>query len=447
MEGLSREHLIEKITGLRSSKRNYYSEYREKERRLDRAIASIANISAALCNTTSGVPLLAQAVVRVAAQHFDADLAVIELGNKESQRWIATRNHDGMVTVTACAVPSLLDGVLHKVMTQKRLIITKLAGAPTIVGEPMFLRNQLVGALAVTPGEGFVLDEREISVLQTLANQAAVAFENARLYEESERLRAQATALYKEAYRQKTELEEKNHQLEKARRWLVVAKYNEIINDERNRIARDLHDSVAQYLIGIGMNLEWCRAQLHGFPQVSERINSTKELARSAISRMRKAIFELSMMHGSQSSLIAALSELTVDFEKHSGLHVQLQIRHTPQELAAEVEHALYTIAEEALFNAYKHAQASSVKVELRFNQTKVQLIIIDDGIGIPEQQLDQSAAAALDATTAHFGLRNMRDRAQELGGKFKIARCRNRGTVVSVTAPLHSSNEDAPHE
>lgn len=441
MEGIPREHLLERLTGVRSSKQTYYSEYREKERRLDRAITSIANISAALCNTTDGVPSLAKAVVGVAAQHFDAEWAAIDLGHQIDQCWVAFRSPDGTVVVEARDAPAPLAAVIQRVVDQQRLIVTRISGMPVIMGEPMFLRSQLIGVLVVAPNHRFVLDDRELSVLQTLANQAAVAFENARLYEESERVRAQATALYEEAYRRKTELEEKNHQLEKARRWLVVAQYNEIINDERSRIARELHDSVAQFLISIGMNLEWCRAQLHQMPEVHERISSTKELARSAILRMRTAIFELSTIHGSQSSLVGAINELIIDFEKMSGLTVQLKIKHTPQPLTADIEHALYSIAQESLFNAYKHAHANNVRIELRFKLDTIQLIVIDDGIGIAAQYLEQESMPQGNDETTHFGLRNMRDRARELGGKCKIGRCRTNGTVVCVAVPLRASN------
>lgn len=437
MEDADREHLLEDLTGVRSSRRTYYSEYRENERRLDRAIISIADISAALCNTTSGVPSLAQAVVRVAVRHFDAAWAVIALNDQSAQRWGAHRDYDGTVGLMR-SIPVALEQAVCEVLKQQRLVVADEADGTRMLGAPMFLSDQVVGALVVALSLEFTLDEREMSVLRTLANQAAVAVENARLYEESERLRARATTLYEEAYRQKTELEEKNRQLAKARRRLALARQNEILNSERNRIARDLHDSVAQHLISIGMTLEWCRVQLDQQTQIHERICNAKEMARSAVTRMRETIFQLASINGGQSSLIAALGELALDFEKTSNLHVQLCISGEPRLLAMEVEYVLYYIAQEALFNAYKHAQAQSVEIAVRFAAGAVHLVVADDGIGIAAQQL-RTHAVPTESAAAHFGLRNMRERAHELSGKLRIVRPRRGGTEVRVTIPVQA--------
>lgn len=429
-EGAARELLLERLTGIKSSKRTYYSAYREKERRLDRAIASIADIAAALSRTTDGVPSLMRAVVQVAAQHFAANWAIVVLTTTPPQRWVACRDYANAIVLESALVPAMLDTFICQVLAEQRLVITGKTHAPEALGAPMFLRDQVIGALAVVPSPGLTLDEREISVLQTLANQAAVAVANARLYEET--------------YRQKIELEEKNRQLAKARQWLAVARQNEIVNNERNRIARELHDSVAQHLISIGMNLEWCRTQLHAYPLIYDRICVAKELARNAITRMREAIFELSTIHQGSSGLIAALRELAVEFEKTSRLQVRFRAVHEPQPLSADIEHALYHIAQEALFNVQKHAQACNVSIELRFKPDTVQLVITDDGIGIPEAILCQRKTIYAEGTTAHFGLRNMRDRAQELGGRIRIRRRRGGGTAVYATIPIRVLNRSA---
>lgn len=447
MEALPREHLIESLIGIKSSRQTYYSVYREQERRLDRAITAIADISAALCNTTDGVPALVRAVVQVAAQHFDAQWAIITLTTETVQRWVACRDAEGTVVLEACWIPHLFDQIICEVLEQQQLVILHNDGLPITLGAPMCLHDQVIGVLAVAPAPGFPLDEREISVLRTLANHAAVAFKNARLYEESERLRAQATALYEEAYRQKTEVEEKNRQLQRARRWLAMARQNEIVNNERTRIARELHDSVAQHLIGIGMHLEWCRAQLSEHAVVYERICTAKELARNAITRMRAAIFELSTIHGSQSGLATMLRELAQDFEKTTHLHISIQVDAQPLPMPVEFEHAVYHIVQEALFNVYKHAQAQHVTITLRYKSDALTIVVADDGVGIPKKQLDQSLHAVTEQGTAHFGLHNMRERALEIGGKLTISRRRRGGTTVCVTVPLRSLEERTTNE
>lgn len=434
MDDNDREHLLESLIGISASRRTYYSEYRENERRLDRAIASVAMISGALCNTTSGVACLAQAVVEVAIQHFDASLAVLVLNVPETARWGMRRTAHGIEPLDTGADLAGIEGAITQVLAKHGMVMHKTAAGMSVLGAPMLLSDQVVGALVVVVSAEFAMDERELSVLRTLANQAAVAVENARLYEESERLHAQAVALYEDALRQKTELEGKNRQLAKARHRLAAARQNELLNSERARIARDLHDSVAQHLISIGMNLEWCRVQLDPQSPVYERICSAKEMARSAVTRMRATIFQLSPISGEQSGLVAALRELAIDLEKTTNLHVQLHAADVPPLVSVQLASGLYYIAQEALFNAYKHAHAQQVTITLRFERDTAHLVIADDGVGI--------TAAALSATTpedahSHFGLRNMRERVQELGGTLAILRSPDGGTDVRVTVPL----------
>lgn len=436
MQDPERAHLLESLIGVSASRRTYYSEYRENERRLDRAIASLAIISAALCQTTSGVSSLAQAVVQVAVQHFDAPWAVIALRDQAAQRWIARRGADGLVAILSRGAPAALDQAVEQVLEQQALMIADVLSGARSVGAPMFFGGQVVGALVVALDPEFVVDERELSVLRTLANQAAAAVENARLYEESERLRAQAVDLYQDTFRQKTELEEKNRQLAKARYRLAAARKNEILSNERSRIARDLHDSVAQHLISIGMTLEWCRLQIDQQSPIYDRVCNAKAIARSAVIRMRETIFQLASLSDNQSSLGAVLSELAIDFEKTTELQVQLRTVGTLRTLTVEAVSVLYHIAQEALFNAYKHARARHILMELRFTMTAVQLVIADDGIGIAERVLQANLATA-EITGDHFGLRNMRERAQEIGGTLRISRRAGGGTELRVAAPL----------
>ncbi|NWF80673.1 MAG: GAF domain-containing sensor histidine kinase [Chloroflexi bacterium] len=434
MEDSAREHLLASLIGVSASRRTYYSEYRENERRLDRAIASVAMISGALCNTTSGVACLARAVVEVALQHFDASLAVLVLNAPETVRWGMRRSARGVEPLDADADLAGIEGAITQVLAQHGLVMHEAGTGMSVLGAPMLLSDQVVGALVVVLNSGFAMDERELSVLRTLANQAAVAVENARLYEESERLRTQAVALYEDALRQKSELEEKNRQLAKARHRLAVARQNEILNSERTRIARDLHDSVAQHLISIGMNLEWCRVQLDPQLPVYERICNAKEMARSAVTRMRATIFQLSPLNGSQSSLVAALRELAIDFEKTTNLSVQLHTADVPPLVSVQLASGLYYIAQEALFNAYKHAHARQITITLQFDPGAVRLVIADDGVGIAEAAL---GATTTEGADAHFGLRNMRERVQELDGALTILRPPGGGTEVRVIVPL----------
>jgi signal transduction histidine kinase len=229
--------------------------------------------------------------------------------------------------------------------------------------------------------------------------------------------------------------------LERARRRLIRARQNETVNKERNRIARELHDNVAQHLISIGMHLEWCRAQLPPQTPVYERICSTKEMARGAITRVREAIFELSTIKTSQVSLIEALHDLASDFTRRTHLQVQIRVADAPGTLPAELEYACYHIVQEALFNAYKHAQAGNAWIAVRFDAELVQITVTDDGIGIPEAYLRREQSPPGDRPVGHFGLCSMHERAQEIGGDLTIMRRPSGGTEVCITAPLQMIN------
>lgn len=441
----SQASLLEQLTGIRSSKRTHYRDFREKARRLDHAITSIATIAAALANTTSGVAAVAGAVARAAAQHFEADAAIVLLDGSVAQHWTAQHAGEAYVVVEQGVVPAPLAAVVRAVQAEQRLVRhaeqpDRDDPAQTVIGVPMLLSDRIIGVIAVAPG--LPIDDDELLVLHTVASQAAVAIASAQRYEASERLRVEATELYEATSRQKSELEAKNRELEHTARQLQVARYQEIVNAERNRIARELHDSVAQYLLSIGMNLEWCRAQLDpddvALAPIYERIGVTKELARSAVGHMRSAIFELSSIDISQMGLLDALHSFAGEFQRLTAIAVRIRRTGAPCALPLEVEHTLYRIAQEALFNAYKHAQEAKIcTVTVRFAPDALLLLVCDDGVGITEEQLRALETDRDRAGTAHYGLQNMRTRAQEVGGTCVIRRRRSGGTEVRVYVPI----------
>jgi signal transduction histidine kinase len=385
--------------------------------RLDRAIATIANVSRALATTTNGVEPLAQALVQVAAQHFAAEWAVLIVNRRVFRYWVAHRGTAGLVTHAEDDLPPDLHDATRKALDLQQLVHLESKDGPTILAAPMWVSEEARGALAVVPESGFEVDDREIMVLQTLANQAAVAIDNALLYEE--------------AQRQRRELERKNRELEQADRWLQVARQNEIVNEERSRIARELHDSVAQHLLSIGMNLEWCRAQLTPDSPVHERVSVAKELARNAVDRIRSAIFELSSMGGRDVDLATALRDLAHEFSHATRLPVKLRVLGESRRVPEAAEHALYQIAQESLFNAFKHARARQINMTLRFTGDALILTIADDGIGISETAMSRRGERG------HYGLRNMRARARELGGTFTIRPRDGGGTEARVRIPM----------
>lgn len=386
---------LERLTGARSSKPTFYAEWRRKSHGLDRAIEALRAISAALCTTTSGPDVLCDAVVDALARHFGAAAVSLTLAARQEFR--------------RGAVPGRFADLERRTRAEGRPV-----ALPGMVGVPVLLDGNTAGSLLVAlPAE---IDESDVAILQTVANQLAVALENA--------------CLYQEANERTRELEERNRQLEIAHRRLSEAGQRQLISQERHRIARELHDSVAQHLISIGMNLEWCR-QNEPSSAVGRRVAVTKELARSALTQMRAAIFELSELDPQRSGMRGVLLDLVREFRATTPLRVRIRTRGEPATLPLAAQHALFHIAQEAMFNAVRHAAAHGIWVDLSYRPGTVTLSVGDDGTGDP-QAIQRRLARAV----APGGLVNIRERARELHGTVRVRPRRGGGVRVVATVP-----------
>lgn len=472
-----RETMLATLTGIHASKLSYYSELKEKVAelearnqqileakqmaeayceqlsrtaeelsalyeasrrqalRLDRALASLKSISQVLTTTTQGVDALLQAVVRTAAELFETDYAVIALGpDLEAPQMVYCAYR-----LPGRAMPATLPDPLHHLIVSvmeepKALHRVSEEDQTYSLCVPMFREKTLAGALCLQTRDGCDFDDSDLAMLQTLANQAAVAIENARLFEETRRLHAETTRLYQLAVQEKEQAERKTRELEEARAELSLMQREQILSEERNRIARELHDSVAQILTSIGLNLEWCRQQLPEDSLVYRRILDLKQLARSGIYEVRNTIFELSSVHISETGLVPALQELLKEFERTTDIVAELTVNGQVQRLPLPVETALYRVTREALYNVFKHAQASRVNVSVAFRPGRVRLQVTDNGVGIAPAAIERCQEGLTS------GLRNMVSRMEEVGGELIISNLssdgQGQGTSVAALVP-----------
>jgi signal transduction histidine kinase len=449
-----RERVLERLIGVRSSKPSFYAAWREKSARLDRTIETLERISAALCVTPEGPGALCEAVVEAAGHHFDA-------------RWAAMTFADGLLAHELPPVimhsrgtiargwdhaPSVLHSLAARAVSARRPVVaavddeTEAAGADSgdAVAVPMLLRDELAGALAVGLPANAQLEESDLSILLTLANHAGLALHNAWTFQESERLREQAEAASRAAELHATELGRRSRQLERARRRLEDARRRQLLGQERSRIARELHDSVAQHLLSIGMMLEWCRKQEPPSSPIVERLVSSKELARSALEEIRTVIYELSSAEHSE-DLPAALEELVEELRHTTDLEIALHTRGGQRPLPRATEHGLSQIAREALFNVARHAHASRAWVRVRYGDRSVRLTVADDGSGDPGRLQRRLETAARGGTGYHRGLANIAERARELAARVRFAPRRGGGIRLEVTAPLEPRLSEMP--
>jgi signal transduction histidine kinase len=424
---------------------SFYTAWRDGSARLHRTAETLERISAALCATPERPGALCQAVVEVAGHHFCA-------------RWAAMTFADGLLTHglppviarsadVVCGgwndAPPVLRVLAERAVAARGPVVaaTDSLAATTAgpveaggaVAVPVLLRDELAGALAVgLPADGR-FEESDLSVLLTLANHAGLALHNARMLQESERLRERAEAASRAAERHAIALERRSRQLERARYNLEDARRRQLLGQERNRIARELHDSVAQHLLSIGMMLEWCRKQEQGSSGVLERLLTAKELTRSALEQIRAAIYELSLADH-PANLPASLEELVEELTHTTDLEIALCTRGRPRALPRGCEHALEQIAREALFNVVRHSDASRAWVTLRYHDRSVELTVGDDGHGDAER-LQRRLERTARGSNHHRGLANIAERAGELAARVRFVPRRGGGVALQVTA------------
>lgn len=412
--------------------------FRDQVQRLDRALSSLERISHALTTTTQGVDVLLQTIVKTVAEVFGSQFVflVIKNGYKEISaiyppiKAKADGTEADFLEHGWCLTEQALLGsgsMRVKCMARKGCPCEQIRNVVTV---PMSRDGVLEGSISLQIAGDHDMDENDASTLQILANQATVAIQNARLFEESQYLRAQAEGLYRIAIEQKNEAERKRRELEMAQDEIDAMEREQIISTERERIARELHDDVAQILSSIGLNLEWCRQHLPPDSSVEERIVLLKQLARNGLYEIRNAILGMSPVSIAELGLARALEKLVGDFENISRIAAKIAVKGAPRHPATGVENALYHICQEALYNVFKHAQAQRVNVELTFEPDAMVLTVVDDGIGI------RAGASGAESSAARFGLRNMIARAEEFKGTCTICRGEDKGTRIITRIP-----------
>jgi signal transduction histidine kinase len=419
---------LERLIGVRSSKPSFYAAWRDKSARLDHTIETLERISSALCTAPAGPLAVCDAVVEAAARHFDAmwtAMVFSSAGRLGRMPRVFVHVSPGVIQRWEIP-PRMLQTLIDRTLAAGRPVLAdhdeglEFGGEPCVVlTAPMPVQGDPAGMLAVGLPDGVEVAPSDVSILVTLANHAGVALHNASLFQESERRAA--------------ELERRSHELEGTRRRLERAGRQQLLSEERNRIARELHDSVAQHLLTIGMHLEWCRRHESTSPAVRERASAAKALARAAVAEIREAIFELAS--DGQIELRTALRDVIEDVQAGSRLAVGLRTFGEAHPVAAATQHALVQIAREALFNVVRHAEASRAWVTLRWRPQLVSLAIADDGSGQPaalERHLLEPHPSG-----DHLGLAGIADRVRSLGGTAWFERRPGGGVKLKVEVPL----------
>jgi len=261
----------------------------------------------------------------------------------------------------------------------------------SFLGVPIVSKGEIIGAFYLTEKEGGgAFGERDQELIEMLAAHAAIAIEHARLYE-------------------------RIHEL--------------AVVEERNRLARDLHDSVNQKLFSVVLTAEAVVTLIDREPaQAKEQLRRLQELTREAVQEMRSLIFELRSAELESDGLVATLGKHIDVLRRVKGVEIDFRVD-GERRLAPDTERTIYRVAQEALTNALKHSGASRIDLTLDMRAGRAALSVRDDGCGF-EPDDPQVRANRL-------GLTSMRERADAAGAVLSIESHPGAGTTVRLEAPV----------
>ncbi|MCC7371293.1 MAG: GAF domain-containing protein [Chloroflexi bacterium] len=266
---------------------------------------------------------------------------------------------------------------------------------------PLKVGGRVLGVLSIDSDQPNAFSDEEVPFLETLADQIAVAIENARLVERARELAA---------------------------------------SDERNRLAREIHDSLAQSLIAVSMELDAVQQHAADDPsRVVGLIGHARDLAHRAVEEARHAIWRLRPAALERQSLTEALEAEARSLEQGGAVEqATFTVQGEQRPLSLEIEAALFRIGQEALSNVRKHAHARRVRVALTYGERSVRLLIEDDGRGFDHR-------ASMPTQDGGFGLSGIEQRAALIGADVEVDSSPGWGTRVRVLAPNAPTFEPTP--
>jgi signal transduction histidine kinase len=228
-------------------------------------------------------------------------------------------------------------------------------------------------------------------------------------------------------------------ELEATRHALAAAERQAGIMEERQRLAREIHDTIAQSFISITMHLEAAEAAFPGELSTLQRhLNQARRTARENLAEARRMLWALQPSALNRTSFVEVLTQLATRWTEESGAGTSMTTTGTVYPLRPEIEFTLLRAAQEALANARKYARASQVTLTLSYMDGTVALDVQDDGIGFDTAHL---CVSPVGQPAGGFGLKALRERVEQLGGMLSIESAPGEGTTIAVALPA-ASNE-----
>ncbi len=304
----------------------------------------------------------------------------LEIGDEGIVAWVAQIGE-----------PLLVNNVRSE---PKYVPVEDLKDTQSELAVPVKIGTKILGVLDIESNSIDAFSEADLSTAQTLADQLAIAIENARLYKQTGQM---------------------------------------AVMEERNRMAREIHDTLAQGFTGIILQMEAMEQALERKKEedVVAHLNRARSLARGSLSEARRSVWNLRPEALEKLKLSDAMRQEIVKFSQSTNINASFNINGESHDLHPDQETTLLRICQEALTNIRKHAKASEVEVNLTYDKAAVVLTVRDNGKGF------SGDAEAQSSKRKGFGLISMRERTKSAGGKFTVQSEPGKGTVITVTVPI----------
>lgn len=370
---------------------------RQRAEKTSARLALLNEIAAAVSQHLDLEPVFAATADRMTAA-LDVQHVWITLWDDASQKPALFLQRTGQGETAADA-----ESVEWETLARRALATGRPATATGLAAVPLMAEGKVLGAVGVATVAHRSLAPEELELLAAIGHQIGVAVENARLYLESRHMQ---DAL-RDYARQVTQAQE----------------------EERKRIARELHDDTAQALVLVARGLDAVSDSGGRLPKAAmARLEEVRSLAQRTLSNVRRFSRDLRPPVLDDLGLVPALEWLASEMSPRTATRVSVRVHGEPRRLAADAELNLFRIAQEALRNVEKHAAASEALVEVVFADGRVEFSVSDNGRGFELSQRQ------IPPRRARLGLLGMEERAELLGGNLDVRSRPGEGTRVSVT-------------
>lgn len=326
-------------------------------------------------------------------------------------------------TALLAAQMGLLDGSCGGVLEKGQIVIVpdlrryrgrraralRKENLNTLVHVPLTAKGFTLGSMCIGTCEPREFTPEDQELLKAIGNQIAVAIENARLFAEVQHKEQIRGELFKSTI---------NAQ-----------------EDERKRIARDLHDDTSQALAALIYSTEEI-LEMSNLSEIRERLIDVRDLAQHTLDGVHKVIFDLRPTMLDHLGLVPALRWLAKSWLEPRGIRTNIEVNSDQRRLPPELETAIFRVLQEAIINIARHSAARNVLVWLRFRDYHIHIGVEDDGVGF-----DLANASDGQDQVRGLGLLGMEERIALLGGELEINSAPGNGTQIHLRVPLPDGN------